>query len=129
MKDFLYWQTKNCDFPYHDIFLCQHLSLKTFILTAFILLLLCNHIFADEWYAMARHGGCIALKEIASRDEDFKGAVTFEDIQAVLEEKDINFTIEPLIKGQDGIYLFNVPDKGWAMTIAKREYCNVTGNR
>lgn len=103
------------------------LSLITFTLTACILLPLGNAS-TDEWYAMARHGGCIALVEVTKRDEDLKGAVTFEEILTALDQKGINFTIEPLIDGQDGILLFNVPDKGWAMTIAKREYCNAAGS-
>jgi len=78
---------------------------------------------------MARHGGCIALVEITRRDEDLRSAANFEEIQAILEEKGISFTIEQLIEGQDRIFLFNVPDKGWAMTIAKKEYCNTTGRR
>lgn len=78
---------------------------------------------ANDWYAMARHGECIALAEMTNRTDIIKGASTPAEIEIMLKKAEIDYTLKPMYEEFEGMLKFNVPSEEWAMILVKKKYC------
>jgi len=93
------------------------------IIISVILFCFSGLIQAQEWYAMSRHGECIALSKVTDRKELLKGLSTPEEIENKLVRKGVNYTKESLHKTHKGMLKFNVPSENLAMILVRKRFC------
>ena len=80
-------------------------------------------LYAESWYAMARHGECHDLTAFSNNNQLIIGAKTPMDIKEKLEKSDIEYTLKPMIDGQEGILSLTVPSEEWSMILVTKKYC------
>jgi hypothetical protein len=78
---------------------------------------------AEEWYAMARHGECVDLGKLNEKKNLLKGAKTPGEMEKLFKKAGVEYSIEPMIKDQDGILKLNAPSESLAMILVKKEFC------
>ncbi|OZG73932.1 hypothetical protein BTA51_09125 [Hahella sp. CCB-MM4] len=80
---------------------------------------------AEEWFAMERHGDCYRLADMNDHIYVFKGTKTPEEMEEKLKAERVEYTIEPLKPGMEGVLKVNVPRENIAMLIVTKKYCKV----
>ncbi len=79
---------------------------------------------AQDWYAMARHGECIALSNVTERKELLKGLSTPLEIENKLKKEGVNYSLEPLFDTVEGMLKLNVPSENLAMILVQKQFCD-----
>lgn len=98
--------------------------MKFKITIIFFILIFSNIVQAEDWYAMARHGECIALSKATDRKELLKGLKTPIEIENKLKKEGIHYLMKPLFDNVEGMIKLDVPDEGLAMILVQRKFCN-----
>lgn len=97
------------------------MNLKALILLIFLTIPSVTE--AQEWYAMARHGECFDLAKLNERSDLVKGAKTPDEMEEMINNASVDYTIEPVIQDQEGMLKLNVPSENWAMILVKKQFC------
>ncbi len=66
---------------------------------------------AQEWYAVARHGECFDLAKLNERSDLVKGAKTPGEMEEMMNNASVAYTIEPVIQNQEGMLKLKVPSE------------------
>lgn len=93
------------------------------LLLSLIFLAAPSVVHAQEWYAMARHGECVDLVKLNDRSNLVRGATTPREMEDMMINAGVAYTIEPLIQGEEGMLKLNVPSQNWAMILVKKQFC------
>lgn len=96
--------------------------MKSKLITS-VILFFSTSIQSEEWYAMSRHGECIALKQIAERLSGLKGSRTLDEIESKLKVNKVDYTLEPISGENRNILKLNIPEEEISMIIVPVEFC------